>query len=111
VVGFAVACVLATEELLGSRALQRELLFGIGFFSLVGGVIEALVHKTADRELQRQYEYMYDVFLAAHDRLMAAQSEEERRVILALLGRATLTEHAEWLLVRRDRPIDRSRLQ
>jgi hypothetical protein len=111
VVGFVVACVLAAEALLGKSTMQRELLFCIGFFSLVGGVIEALGHKTADRELQRQYEYMYDVFLAAHDRLLAAHSDEERRVILALLGRAALAEHAEWLLVHRDRPIDRSRLQ
>jgi hypothetical protein len=111
VIGFGIACVLVVELLLGKQAPQRELMFCIGFFSLVGGVIEALGHKTADRELQRQYEYMYRVFLAAHDRLMAAHSDEDRRAILALLGRTALTEHAEWLLVHRDRPIDRSRLQ
>jgi hypothetical protein len=74
-------------------------------------VIEALVQKTADRELERQYGYMYDVFLAAHDRLIAAHSDEERRTVLALLGHAALAEHAEWLFVHRDRPIDRSRMQ
>jgi hypothetical protein len=43
--------------------------------------------------------------------LVAAQSDDERRLILALLGRAALAEHAAWLLIHRDRPVDRSRLQ
>jgi hypothetical protein len=111
VIGFVVAFVLAGEELLGRRALHHDLLFCIGFFSLLGGVVEALVQKTAQRELQRQYEYMYAVFLAAHERLMAARTEGDRRAILSLLGRAALAEHAQWLLVHRDRPIDRSRMQ
>jgi hypothetical protein len=111
IVGFVVACVLAGEELLGRYFSRSELLFCMGFFSLVGGVIEALVQKTADRELQRQYAYMYEVFQAARDRLMLARSDEDRRTILALLGRAALAEHAAWLLIHRDRPIDRSRMQ
>lgn len=111
VIGFLVAIVLAVEELLEERVLHRDLLFCIGFFSLLGGVVEALVQKTAQRELQRQYEYMYAVFLAAHERLMGARTDGERRSILSLLGRAALAEHAQWLLLHRDRPIDRSRMQ
>ena len=111
VIGLLVAAALAVEVGLSRQDLYRELLFSMGFFSLAGGVIEALVQKTADRELERQYGYMYDVFLAAHDRLIAAHSDEERRTVLALLGHAALAEHAEWLFVHRDRPIDRSRMQ
>jgi hypothetical protein len=111
IVGFLVACILAGEELLGRGLFKSELLFSMGFFSLVGGVIEALVQKTADRELQRQYAYMYEVFQAARDRLMGARSDDDRRTVLALLGRAALAEHAAWLLIHRDRPIDRSRIQ
>jgi hypothetical protein len=111
VIGLLVAAALAVEVGLSRHDLYRELLFSMGFFSLAGGVIEALVQKTADRELERQYGYMYDVFLAAHDRLIAAHSDDERRTVLALLGHAALAEHAEWLFVHRDRPIDRSRMQ
>jgi hypothetical protein len=54
---------------------------------------------------------MYDVFRSAHDQLLQANSDNERRTILALLGHAALSEHAEWLFLHRDRPIDRNRMQ
>ncbi len=112
IIGVCLAVVLGGEELLlGGSQSTEVLLFGIGVFSLLAAVVDALVHKTAERELQRQYSYMHDVFLAAHDRLVAARSDDERRSILAQLGRAALAEHAAWLLIHRDRPIDRSRLQ
>jgi len=112
ILGVGLAVVLGAEEiLLGGSKGTEILLFGIGVFSLLAAVVDALVHKTAERELQRQYSYMHDVFLAAHDRLVAARTDDERRSILAQLGRAALAEHAAWLLIHRDRPIDRSRLQ
>lgn len=111
IIGVCLAAVLGGQEWLDGSAPSQPLLFSIGVFSLLAAVIDALVHKTAERELQRQYSYMHDVFLAAHDRLVAARSDDERRSILAQLGRAALAEHAAWLLIHRDRPIDRSRLQ
>jgi len=112
IIGVGLAAILGAEELLLGGSKSTELmLFGIGLFSLLAAVVDALVHKTAERELQRQYSYMHDVFLAAHDRLVAARTDDERRSILAQLGRAALAEHAAWLLIHRDRPIDRSRLQ
>ena len=111
IIGVCLAAFLGREELLGGSRSTEVLLFGIGVFSLLAAVVDALVHKTAERELQRQYSYMHDVFLAAHDRLVAARSDDERRSILAQLGRSALAEHAAWLLIHRDRPIDRSRLQ
>ena len=111
IIGVCLAAILGGKELLGMSRSTEVVLFGIGVFSLLAAVVDALVHKTAERELQRQYSYMHDVFLAAHDRLVAARSDDERRSILAQLGRAALAEHAAWLLIHRDRPIDRSRLQ
>ena len=111
VIGLVVAAVLAYEVWHSSEFHRHLLLFTMGFFTLLASVIDALVQKTAERELERQYGYMYDVFLAAHDRLIAAHTDEERRTVLALLGHAALAEHAEWLFVHRDRPIDRSRMQ
>jgi hypothetical protein len=111
IIGVSLAAILAAEEWLGGSRSTEVLLLGIGGFSLLAAVVDALVHKTAERELQRQYSYMHDVFVAAHDRLVAAHSDDERRAILAQLGRAALAEHAAWLHIHRDRPIDRSRLQ
>jgi len=90
---------------------RLPLLFAMGFLPLLAGVLENSVQKTAGRELRRQYEYMYEVFGSARDRLLQASSDPERRAILSLLGRAALAEHAEWLFLHRDRPIDRSSLQ
>lgn len=87
------------------------LLLTAGFIPLFTGLLEDYIQKTADRELRRQYEYMYEVFRSARDRLLKATSDAERRTILSLLGHAALAEHAEWLFLHRDRPIDRARLQ
>jgi triphosphoribosyl-dephospho-CoA synthetase len=86
-------------------------LFLVGLFPLGASVIETYIQNTAKRELRRQYDYMYDVFRSAHDQLLQANSDNERRTILALLGHAALSEHAEWLFLHRDRPIDRNRMQ
>ena len=107
---------LVTLVLVGGRrgwvdAYRLPLLFAMGFLPLLAGVLENSVQKTAGRELRRQYEYMYEVFRSARDRLLRASSDSERRTILSLLGRAALAEHAEWLFLHRDRPIDRSSLQ
>jgi hypothetical protein len=110
-IGFLIASTLAAEVITTKNSVHALLLGAVALLPLIGGVIEALVQKTAARELQRQYEYMYDVFQAARDQLMAARSDDERREIFGLLGRSALAEHAEWLLMHRDRPIDRSRIQ
>ena len=111
VIGVLVAATLSVQALIDSKTLYHPLLFSMGFFSLTAGVIEALVQTIAARELERQYGYMYDVFLAAHHRLLGAHTDVEARLVLGLLGHAALAEHAEWLFVHRDRPIDRSRMQ
>jgi hypothetical protein len=99
-------------ELVTSNDTQRILLlFLMALFPLGASVIETYIQNTAKRELRRQYDYMYDVFRSAHDQLLQANSDNERRTILALLGHAALSEHAEWLFLHRDRPIDRNRMQ
>jgi hypothetical protein len=110
-VGLLLAVVLAVEIVTGKDAFHAVLLAVMGLAPLLSGVIEAWVQKTAARELERKYEYMHDVFRAAHDRLLAANTDDERRTVLGLLGRSALAEHADWLLIHRDRPIDRSRMQ
>jgi hypothetical protein len=46
---------------------------------------------------------MEHVFSNARRRLDEANNDDERREVLLGLGDAALTEHAEWILIHRDR--------
>ena len=111
IVGLSVTAILIAELVTSNDTHRIVLLFLVGLFPLGASVIETYIQNTAKRELRRQYDYMYDVFRSARDRLLQANSDNERRTILALLGHAALSEHAEWLFLHRDRPIDRNRMQ
>jgi len=105
-----VTAVLIVELVTSNDSYRTLLLFFMGIFPIGSSVIETYVQNTASRELRRQYDYMYDVFRSARDRLLQARTETERRNILALLGRAALAEHAEWLFLHRDRPVGSNRM-
>ena len=53
---------------------------------------------------------MQRIFLAAQRLLDSADGLEEKRGILRALGEAALTEHAEWTLMHRERPLPTSRI-
>jgi hypothetical protein len=78
--------------------------------ALFAGVREAYSHKRADKELIKQYRFMARVFEGAAQRLAAATSPEARRRVLEALGQAALEEHAEWILMHRERPLEHGRL-
>jgi len=77
---------------------------------LLAGVRQAYAHRTAESELMKQYEFMYRVFRSARRRLELAQDDADRRRILLLLGDAALDEHAEWIIMHRERPLDQTRI-
>ena len=66
--------------------------------------------KKADKELIRQYQFMQRIFGAAQRLLDGGVEVEEKRRILQALGEAALTEHAEWTLMHRERPLPHSRI-
>jgi hypothetical protein len=82
----------------------------MGILSVVAAVHEAYVHKKADRELIKQYRFMQRIFGSAQRLLDGCEDLEERRWILRALGEAALTEHAEWTLMHRERPLQHSRI-
>ncbi|KAF1705037.1 hypothetical protein [Pseudoxanthomonas kaohsiungensis] len=82
----------------------------MGFLSIAAGVHEAYMHKKADREMVRQYRFMQRIFASARRLLADAPGLEEKRRILVALGEAALTEHAEWSLMHRARPLPTSRI-
>ena len=49
---------------------------------------------------------MYRVFPNARIMLNRAETDAERRQILKAVGEACLDEHAEWILMHRERPLE-----
>jgi hypothetical protein len=80
----------------------------MGSILLAYGVRQGYAQSTAEKELIKQYEFMLRVFYNARRRLENAHDDEERRQILRALGGSCLDEHAEWILMHRDRSIDQS---
>lgn len=108
--GIAVAAVLAVVASRLPAAWHDAMLFSVGALTLVAAVREAYAFRTADKELVKQYRFMHKIFSNARRRLDAATTDAERRSILRALGDAALDEHAEWILMHRERPPEHGRL-
>ncbi|MEP7097092.1 MAG: hypothetical protein ABI748_05465, partial [Dokdonella sp.] len=63
----------------------------------------------ADKELIKQYRYMRSIFADARRKLDATSDSSSQRDILRALGEAALSEHAEWALMHRERPLENAR--
>ena len=86
----------------GDKMLQVVIVL-MGVLPLVAGVAEAYTQRKANRELTKQYQFMARVFTNARRRLDEASGDTERREVLQGLGDAALSEHAEWILIQRER--------
>ena len=78
----------------------------MGVLLLVTGVRQSYVFSIADSELIKQYEFMFRAFSKARRRIDTSDDDDERRRVLKLLGDAALEEHAEWILMHRERASD-----
>ena len=108
--GVALSVLLAIFAHRYDEHLKHTLVSVMGILSVVAAVHEAYVHKKADKELIRQYRFMQRIFGAAQRLLDSAGGLAEQRGILRALGEAALTEHAEWTLMHRERPLPTSRI-
>jgi hypothetical protein len=91
-------------------SVRMPLVFVMGVVLLGIGVRQAYAQATAEKELIKQYEFMHRIFYNARRRIDAAEDDAERRRILKLLGDASLEEHAEWILMHRERSIDQKEI-
>ena len=82
----------------------------MGSILLAYGVRQGYGQSTAEKELIKQYEFMLRVFHNAKRRLDGAEDDNERQQILRALGGSCLDEHAEWILMHRDRSIDQNEI-
>ena len=108
--GILVAIVLALFGWQFDDNVRGPLIVAMGVLPLLAAVREAYAHKTAEKELIKQYQFMHRIFFNAKRRLDAAKSSSEKRDILKALGNAALDEHAEWILIHRERPLEHTKL-
>ena len=87
-------------------ALQMQLLVAMGLLPLLAGIREAYSYKNADKELITQFRFMSRLFDSCRTRLDRAGDDAESRHLLRALGCACLEEHAEWILLHRERPLE-----
>ena len=109
-IGVGISAILALFSRRFDPHVQHVLVSSMGILSVAAAVHEAYAYKKADKELIKQYRYMQRIFGAARRRLNGCAGVHERRQVLRTLGEAALTEHAEWTLMHRERPLEHSRL-
>jgi hypothetical protein len=86
--------------------VQTPVTYLMGCILLLVGVRQSYAKSTAESELIKQYEFMHRIFRNARAKHDIAESDDERRRLLKILGDAALEEHAEWILMHRERAID-----
>jgi len=101
--GICVAIILAVFTDTLAHGFRDTLVVLMGVLPLIAGVAEAYTRRKADRELTKQFVFMAHVFANARRRLDEATTNADRRDVLKGLGDAALTEHAEWILIHRER--------
>lgn len=82
----------------------------MGTMLLLFAIRQGYAYATAEKDLIKQYEFMSRLFENARRRLDSTDDEEEQRMILRALGGSALDEHAEWILMHRDRTIDKGEI-
>jgi hypothetical protein len=108
--GIAVAALLAAFARWMPPDWKSVLIVLMGILPLVAAVREAYAQKRAEKELIKQYLFMARMFGNARRRLSDAGSDKARRQILKALGDAALEEHAQWILIHRERPLEHTSL-
>lgn len=86
--------------------IQDAVVYAMGAVLLMVGIRQSYAKATAESELIKQFEFMYRIFHNARRRIDEAGSDADRRRLLKVLGDAALEEHAQWILVHRERAID-----
>lgn len=106
----AVVVVFVTIGTLMPESWSDPLMLIMGTTLLIYGIRQGYGYATAEKDLIKQYEFMLRLFQNARRRLDNADDAVEQRLILRALGGSALDEHAEWILMHRERVIDRSEI-
>ena len=90
--------------------LFSPLMILMGALLLAYAIRQGYAYSTAESELIKQYEFMLRIFHNARRRLDAARDAGEQRQVLQALGGSALDEHAEWILMHRERSIEQDEI-
>jgi len=82
----------------------------MGTMLLLFAIRHCYDNATAEKDLIKQYDFMYRLFENARLRLDEAGDTDEQRLILRALGDSALDEHAQWILMHRDRTVDKDEI-
>ena len=93
-----------------SERFSDPLVILMGTTLLLFAVRHGYAYSTAEKELIRQYEFMLRIFANARRRLNNAGDENEQRQVLLALGGSALDEHAQWILMHRERSVDQGEI-
>ena len=105
--------VVAVFVIAGARLPESwsgPLMVVMGTMLLVYAIRQGYAYATAEKELIKQYEFMLRLFENARRRLDDTEDTVEQRLILRALGGSALDEHAEWILMHRDRTVDKGEI-
>ena len=105
-IGFAAIALLILMSAEIGELVRDPVVVLMGVMLLLVGVRQSYGFSIADAELIKQYKFMYRIFRNARRRIDDADNDEERRRILHVLGDAALGEHAQWLLMHRERSLE-----
>jgi len=92
------------------ESLRDPLMVIMGTMLLLFGIRHGYAYSTAEKELIKQYEFMLRIFRNARRRLNSSVDVAEKRQVLLALGGSALDEHAEWILMHRERAIDQKEI-
>ncbi len=82
----------------------------MGATLLIFGIRHAYAYSTAEREIIKQFEFMARIYANARYRLDRATGPKEKRQVLLALGRSALGEHAQWIMMHRERSVDQTEI-
>ena len=105
-IGFAAIALLILMSAEMGELVRDPVVVLMGVMLLLVGVRQSYGFSIADAELIKQYKFMYRIFRNARQRIDDADNDEERRRILHVLGDAALGEHAQWILMHRERSLE-----
>ena len=108
--GIGITIVLALFQQRLAEGIVTGMVAAMGILPLAAAVREAYAHKVAEKELLKQYQFMLTTYRTARFRLARCTTVDEKRDILRALGEAALDEHAEWILIHRERPLEPGKL-
>ena len=107
------ALVVSISVLMGDRLasnMNALLITVMGAMLLIFGIRHAYAHSTAETELIKQFEFMARIYANARSRLDNTSDLDEKRQILLALGKSALSEHAQWIMMHRERSVDQTEI-